>query len=107
MPADTVEVVVKLTGLGAVQAGMRSFRTAITGPLEAAATRIRGFALGLGSTFLAGLSVYRIGSELNEALGAMDQAAEVAQKVGVAAEDRKSTRLNSSHEFVSRMPSSA
>ena len=26
---------------------------------------------------------------------------------GRAAEDRKSTRLNSSHEFVSRMPSSA
>ena len=26
---------------------------------------------------------------------------------GVAIEDRKSTRLNSSHEFVSRMPSSA
>ena len=26
---------------------------------------------------------------------------------GLAARDRKSTRLNSSHEFVSRMPSSA
>ena len=28
-------------------------------------------------------------------------------RVTVTAEDRKSTRLNSSHEFVSRMPSSA
>ena len=37
MPADTVEVVVKLTGLGAVQAGMRQFRSAVTAPLEAMA----------------------------------------------------------------------
>ena len=38
-------------------------------------------------------------------------AIDVADKMGVLAEihnrDRKSTRLNSSHEFVSRMPSSA
>ena len=36
--------------------------------------------------------------------------AEALQKLGVKeinAGDRKSTRLNSSHEFVSRMPSSA
>ena len=32
---------------------------------------------------------------------------ELAELKGVAVEDRKSTRLNSSHEFVSRMPSSA
>jgi len=87
MPADTVEVVVKLTGLGAVQAGMRQFRAAINGPLEAAATRIRGFALGLGSTFLAGLSVYRIGAELGKALTEMDRADEVSQKLGIAADE--------------------
>ena len=85
MPADTVEVVVKLTGLGAVQAGMRQFRAAINGPLEAAATRLRTFALGLGSTLLAGFSVHRIGAELYRALGAMDRADEVAQKLGLAA----------------------
>ena len=32
---------------------------------------------------------------------------EVARTVQEVSEDRKSTRLNSSHEFVSRMPSSA
>ena len=31
----------------------------------------------------------------------------LAASVSAAARDRKSTRLNSSHEFVSRMPSSA
>ena len=31
----------------------------------------------------------------------------IAYGMGLTAEDRKSTRLNSSHEFVSRMPSSA
>ena len=31
----------------------------------------------------------------------------IAEKVGTDSKDRKSTRLNSSHEFVSRMPSSA
>ena len=73
MPADTVEVVVMLTGLGAVQAGMRQFRAGINGPLEAAPTRIRSFALGLGSTVLAGFSLHRIGAELNQALEDSDQ----------------------------------
>src|SRR5690606_16041598 len=45
------------------------------------------FALGLGSTLLAGFSVYRIGAELNRALGAMDRADEVAQKLGLAADE--------------------
>ena len=54
MPADTVEVVVKLSGLGAVQAGMRQFRSAVTVPLEAMATKVRGFALGLAGTLAAG-----------------------------------------------------
>src|SRR5690606_38779254 len=83
MPADTIEVVVKLTGLGAVQAGMRQFRSAINGPLEAAATRIRTFALGLGSTLLAGFSLHRIGSELNQALQDFDRADAAAIKLGI------------------------
>ena len=36
-----------------------------------------------------------------------DVEATVAQILELEAADRKSTRLNSSHEFVSRMPSSA
>lgn len=86
MPADTVEVVVKLTGLATVQAGMRRLREAVTGPLEMAAGRMRGFALSIGSTLLAGLSVYRVGAELKRALNEMDRADEVAQKLGIAAD---------------------
>ena len=43
-------------------------------------------------------------------IGAFDPFAElipIAHKHGAWVQDRKSTRLNSSHEFVSRMPSSA
>ena len=42
---------------------------------------------------------------LAEALG--DPARVRVRAASLAARDRKSTRLNSSHEFVSRMPSSA
>jgi len=87
MPADTVEVVVKLTGLATVQAGMRRLREAVTGPLEMAAGRMRGFALSIGSTLLAGLSVYRVGAELKQALGDMDKAAEAGQKLGIVADE--------------------
>ena len=50
MPADTVEVIVKLSGLATVQAGMRHFRDAVTAPLEAAASRVRnsGGSIALG-----------------------------------------------------------
>lgn len=87
MPADTVEVVVKLTGLGAVQAGMRQFRSAVSVPLEAMATKVRGFALGLAGTVAAGLSVHELASQLKGALEAMDQAAEASQKLGIVASD--------------------
>lgn len=83
MAADTVEVVVKLTGLGAVQAGMRQLRASVTAPLEAAVGKVRNLALGLGSTLVAGLSVHRIGAELSQALGDFDKLDAAAQKLGV------------------------
>ena len=42
-----------------------------------------------------------------EARASLSRSLEPAAKSPSSAEDRKSTRLNSSHEFVSRMPSSA
>ena len=86
MPADTVEVIVKLSGLATVQAGMRRLRDAVTAPLEAAVSRVRNFALGMGGTLLAGLSVYRVGTEIKRAVSEMDRADEVAQKLGIAAD---------------------
>ena len=86
MPADTVEVIVKLSGLATVQAGMRRLRDAVTAPLEAAVSRVRNFALGMGGTLLAGLSVHRVGTEIKRAVSEMDRADEVAQKLGIAAD---------------------
>ena len=50
--------------------------------------------------FLASLELARIHKDL----GKLDEA---VSQYEAFLEDRKSTRLNSSHEFVSRMPSSA
>ena len=43
----------------------------------------------------------------DEGLPLLEAAACLAQDADPGLEDRESTRLNSSHEFVSRMPSSA
>ena len=48
----------------------------------------------------------KIAWSIDEALKLIDQARKDRKSISVGL-DRKSTRLNSSHEFVSRMPSSA
>ena len=87
MPADTVEVVVKLSGLAAVQAGMRRLRDSISGPLESAAQRARGFDLSLGTSLLAGFSGYRVAAELKRALDGMGRAAATSQRLGVVTDE--------------------
>ena len=49
----------------------------------------------------------RVLNQIAEKGGAADAAVEAAPAEDAAEEDRKSTRLNSSHEIPSRMPSSA
>ena len=54
---------------------------------------------------IAGVSIKTASRVLNDSVNVAPQTAEKVRKA--ASLDRKSTRLNSSHEWISRMPSSA
>ena len=54
-----------------------------------------------------GVNIMEFCKAFNAATDGMDKGTPTPTIITVFAEDRKSTRLNSSHEFVSRMPSSA
>jgi len=84
MPADTVEVVVKLSGLNAVQAGMRRLREVVSEPLTQMVSKARNLVLGLGSGLLAALSLRRLAAELNKASNEMDRAGKAGERLGVA-----------------------
>ena len=68
-------------------------------------------ACGMSVSYLSGAAINTIQAHHPQTFGALARmglpAQETLDRIVLMMIDRKSTRLNSSHEFVSRMPSSA
>ena len=106
-------VAVENHGLISTEEVVGTVRTRLRAAVEAkVAGRIESLQVAPGQSVrrgevLAALDAWETQARLDSARAVLEQSVRDLDRVGKLLKDRKSTRLNSSHEWISRMPSSA